>query len=209
MIITDIIKEKKQLCRIKLDCGREELIDAETLTLNCLHKEDSITEERLLELIAESNYNRAKNRALWYLDSRAFTEKGLYNKLLEKGFEKTASAKVVARLIEVGLLNDRAYAENFLERCICSNISKRETYRKMLEKGIKKELIEELLDSTEVDERVQIREILNKKYRLKLENEDNVKKVYAALARKGFSFGAIRDELKAYSDELNCENENW
>jgi len=209
MIITDIIKEKKHLCRITFDDGREELLDADTLAFYCLHKEDSITEEKLLELIAESDYNRAKNRALWYLDSRAFTEKGLYNKLLEKGFQKTASAKVIARLVEVGLLNDRAYAENFLERCISANISKREIYRKMLEKGLKKELIEELLDSTEVDERAQIREILDKKYRMKLETQENIKKVYAALIRKGFSFGAVRDELKAYSEELSAENENW
>lgn len=219
MIITDITKEKKHLCRVCFDCGREELIDSDTLSVYCLHKDEFITEEKLSEIISESEYNRAKQRALWYLDSRAFTEKGLYNKLVEKGFKKEVSAKVIARFTEIGLLNDRAYAENFLERCICANISKRETYRKMFEKGIKKELIEELLESTEVDERAQIREILNKKYRMRLECEENIKKVYAALIRKGFSFGAVRDELKAYSEELsvtefgschiNAENENW
>ena len=184
-------------------------MDADTVSICCLHKEDSITEEKLLELIDESNYTRAKNRALWYLETRSFTEKGLYSKLVEKGFDKQASSKAIARFVELGLLNDRAYAENFLEKCISANISKREIYHKMIEKGLKKDLIEEILDGAEVDERAQIREILDKKYRLKLENEDNVKKVYAALARKGFSFSAIRDELKAYSDELNCENEDW
>ena len=45
-------------------------------------------------------------------------------------------------------------------------------------------------------------EVLEKKYRTKLSNEENVKKVYAALIRKGFSFSAVKEELKAYSEEL-------
>ena len=88
MIITDIIKEKKHLCRILFDDGREALLDADTVSVCCIHKEDAITEEKLSAIIEESNYNRAKNRALWYLDTRSFTEKGLYSKLLEKGFDK-------------------------------------------------------------------------------------------------------------------------
>lgn len=202
MIITDIIKEKKHLCRVVFDCGREELLDIDTVSVSCLHKQDSITEEKLTEIIAESNYNRAKNRALWYLDRRAYTEKELYNKLLQKGFERKALARVVARFVELGLLDDRRFAENYLEQLYGANTSKREVYHKMINKGIPKSLIDELLESQEVDEGAQIREIINKKYRFKLEAQENVKKVYAALVRKGFSYSAVRRELYSYSEEI-------
>ena len=41
--------------------------------------------------------------------------------------------------------------------------------------------------------------------KLKLENPENTPKVYAALVRKGFSYGAVRDALKKYRDEFD----NW
>lgn len=202
MMITDIKKEKKHLCRIFFDCGREELLDTDIVLENCLHKEDHLSEEKLCELIEASDYYRAKQRALWYLDTKAYTEKELYRKLTEKGFKKEASAKVIARFLELGLLDDRRFAENYLERLYSQNTSKREAYYKMMNKGFPKDLITELINGSEVDERQQIREVLEKKYRTKLSNEENIKKVYAALIRKGFSFSAVKEELKAYSEEL-------
>lgn len=207
MIITDIKKEKKHLCRVCFDCGREELLDTDIVLENCLHKEDLITDEKLEELIKASDYHRAKQRALWYLDSKAYTERELYKKLTEKGFKKEAVAKVIARFVELGLLDDRRFAENYLERLYSKNTSKREAYYKMMNKGFPKEIIDELINSSFVDERQQIREIIDKKYRFKLEREENVEKVYAALIRKGFSFGAVREELKAYSEELSLQSE--
>ena len=209
MIITDIKKEKKHLCRVIFDCGREQLLDIDIVSINCLHKDDCISEEKLSELVEQSDYERAKQRALWYLDSRAYTEKALYDKLILAGFEKKASAKVIARLVTLGLLDDRAYAKNYLERCIDANISKREAYHKMLSRGINKDLINELLADTEVDEKSQIKAIIDKKYRLKLENPENIKKIYAALIRKGFSFGAVKEVLKDYSEELLAANDEF
>ena len=209
MIITDIKKEKKHLCRVIFDCGREQLLDIDIVSINCLHKDDCISEEKLSELVEQSDYERAKQRALWYLDSRAYTEKALYDKLILAGFEKKASAKVIARLVTLGLLDDRAYAKNYLERCIDANISKREAYHKMLSRGINKDLINELLADTEVDEKSQIKAIIDKKYRLKLENPENIKKIYAALIRKGFSFGAVKEVLKDYGEELLAANDEF
>lgn len=207
MIITDIKKGKKHLCRVCFDCGREELLDTDIVLENCLHKEDSMNEEKLDVLIKASDYHRAKQRALWYLDSKAYTERELYKKLTEKGFKKEAVAKVIARFIELGLLDDRRFAENYLDRLYSKNTSKREAYYKMMNKGFPKEIIDELINSSSVDERQQIREILDKKYRFKLEMRESVEKVYAALIRKGFSFSAVREELKAYSEELSLQSE--
>ena len=207
MIINDILNEKKHLCRLVLSDGREILLDRDVVAFKCLHKEDNITEEALSLLIEASDYERAKQRAIWYLDRSFYTEKALYEKLVRAGFNKKAVAAVVARLCELDLLNDRRFAEIYLKRCIEANISKREAYQKMLLKGLPRELIIEFMENTEIDEAAQIREIIEKKYRLKLSNPENVQKVYAALARKGFSYSAVRQVIADYCEEIRFSEE--
>lgn len=207
MIITAFKRQKKHLTAIVLSDDREILLDNDTCTDFCLKQGAEITEERLEELIYDSEYRRAKSRALWYLDRADRTEKGLYRKLCEAGFDKKASAAVVARFVEVGLLDDRRFAENFAERCKDANISPRETVRKLYEKGIPYDMAKETVSKTETDEETQIRALIEKKYARKLELENGAEKVYAALIRKGFSFSAVKKALKKYSEELEYSEE--
>lgn len=207
MTITAFKRQKKHLTGLILSDGREILLDNDTCTDFCLKQDAEITEERLQELIYDSEYRRAKSRALWYLDRADRTEKGLYRKLSEAGFDKKVSAAVVARFVEVGLLDDRRFAENFAERCKDANISPRETVRKLYEKGIPYDMAKETVSETETDEETQIRALIEKKYARKLELENGAGKVYAALIRKGFSFSAVRNVLKKYSEELEYSEE--
>lgn len=98
------------------------------------------------------------------------------------------------------------YAERLSQRMNESNISKREAYAKLISKGIPKKIANEVLADTQFDESRQLAELIDKKYRLKLQAENGVQKVYAALVRKGFSYGAVRDAIKEYTkQELDGE----
>lgn len=207
MIISEIKREKKHLCRLLFTDGTDALIDMDICAGYSLKSGMRLDREKLTEIIETSDYERAKSRALWYLDRSSYTEKGLYEKLCRAGFNKKACAAVTARFKELSVIDDRKFAEYYAEKCISANISRREAYQKMLLKGVPRELANEVLDSFETDENAQITELLNKKYRLKLENPDNVKKVYAALIRKGFSFSAVKEALKSYCDELYYASE--
>ena len=208
MLITAIKAEKKHLCAIHLEDGREILLDRDTCLENGLKPEREIGEEELQELQYDSDYRRAKERALWYLDRADRTEKGLYRKLLDAGYPKEASAAVIARLTELGLVDDRRFAENFAARCEAAQVSSRETVRKLLEKGISYEMAKDVAQNRETDEEEQIAVLLQKKYLRRLQEENGVKKLYAALVRKGFSFSAIKNALKKYSEELE-NSEEW
>lgn len=201
MVIVSAKKQKKHLTLIVLDNGDEVLLDNDICLNYSLKKNKVISEERLCELKYESEYERAKNRALWYLDRSDRTEKTMYEKLVTAGFDKKASAAVIARLVEVGLIDDRRFALRFAEKCAESNISKREALNKMLQKGVPYDIAKEMLSDTEVDEEEQIKNIIEKKYLRKLEAENGAEKVFAALARKGFGFSAIRSVLKEYIEE--------
>ena len=208
MRIVSVKPQKKHLNQILLEDGEQILLDRDTCSEYGLKPGREVQEQQLADLRYDSDYRRAKERALWYLDRADRTEKGLYRKLLEAGFEKHASAAVIARLAELGLLDDRRFAENFAARCEEANISERETVRKLLEKGVPYDLAKETAAKRETGEEEQIAILMEKKYARKLQEENGVRKVYAALARKGFSFGAIRNALQKYSEELE-NSEEW
>lgn len=201
MFITDTKKDKLHLTKITLSDGSEVLIDNDVCYEKCLKVGLEIEDEDLKDLIFESNYRRAKSRAIWYLDRSDHTEKALYEKLLRGGFPQRESEKVIARLKEVGLLDDRRYAENYANRLIDNNVSKREALQKMLLKGVPYDMAKSVLEETETDELSQIKNIIEKKYRTKLTLENGVQKVYAALVRKGFSYDAVKTALKTYIEE--------
>ena len=201
MQIIGIKKEKQHLTRLCLLDGSEVLLDNDVCSEKCLAVGMSLEPADLKALADESDYRRAKSRAVWYLDRMDHTEKGLYNKLLRAGFGEKASAKVVARFVEVGLIDDERFAQNYAERLMEANVSKREAMQKMLQKGVPYELAKRVLSESETDELTQIKKLLDKKYRTKLNDERGAEKVFAALVRKGFSFGAVREALKSYIEE--------
>ena len=202
MIITDIIKDKKHLLKVCFDDESYILIDTDTVSEKGIKKGDFIDEDELKSLKADSDYKRAKSRALWYLDRMDYTEKALFEKLTKAGFGKKVSAEVLAKFCELGLVDDRRYAERFAERCKDSNISKREAVHKMVLKGIPLDLAKQVTEELETDEESQILTLIERKYQRKLTEENGFQKVFAALARKGFDFGSIKSALKKYNDEL-------
>ena len=206
MIITAIKPDKKHLTRLIFDDGGEQLLDNDVLAEGSVAVGQDISTEELKELKFNSDYKRAKSRALWYLDRMDYTEKALYEKLLKAGFSKKASAAVLAKLCEFGLIDDRRYAERMAERCKENNISKREAMHKILLKGVPYDLAKEMLEETDTDEEEQIKNLLEGKYAYKLTQEKGAEKVYAALVRKGFSYSSVRSAMKKYTEQLEfCE----
>ena len=200
MQIFNIKKDKLHLTKISLSNGEDVLIDNDVVSENYLEKGDEITEQQLNDLVFQSQFVRAKSRAVWYLDRKDRTAKDLYQKLCLAGFDKVASAKVIARLQEVGLIDDRRFAENYRDRLLRENVSKREMLNKLFQKGVPVDLAKEVLEDCQVDEESQIKALIDKKYRTKLAAENGAEKVFAALVRKGFSYGAVRQVLRNYTE---------
>ena len=207
MVIVSSEKQKKHLTRLVFDNGEEALLDNDICINYVLKPDTAVSEEQLEALKYQSEYERAKSRALWYLDRCDRTEKALYEKLTGAGFDKRVCAAVVARLKELGVVDDRRFAENFAERCRQADISRRETVRKLLAKGVPYDIACDASSDGEVSEEEQIERLIEKKYARKLAAERGTERVYAALVRKGFSFGAVRAVLKKYSQELEYSEE--
>ena len=205
MIIRAITPKRRSFYEVKTDEGVY-LINRETFDMAGLKEGSSVSEEALASLMEKSNKDRAKSRALWYLARADYSSKKLCEKL-SKDFGKTAAEYAVARMEELNLIDDRRYAERFAEAKLRENYSKKEVLRKLFEKGIPRDMAKEVMGELECSPVDQLCAIIEKKHLKKLKEDDGFRKVFAALARRGFYFGDIRTALKKYTDEFNFDEE--
>ena len=152
MNILQIKPAKQHLNILCLSNGSEILLDKDTCIENGLTSEMELDDQTLEKLKAQSEYTRARSRALWLLDRMDYTEKKLHEKLIQKGFDKKACAKVLQNLTQLRIVDDRRFGERVVERLMEAGVSKREAMQKMLYKGFPYDLAKELLAEFEVDE---------------------------------------------------------
>lgn len=163
----------------------------------------SISVDELKNLVSESYLRRAKERALWYLSRSDCSAKELTQKLCRADFPKEVAQAVTERMKELGYINDERYAERLAESYILSKkVAPRLAVSQMIAKGIDSETAKQAIQATESDSVEIIRELIEKKYQSKLKSDDGVKKVIAALCRRGFSFSDIRQAIKKFDLEL-------
>ncbi len=208
MIITEIKKDKKHTVKVTFDSGKYFNFDLDYWNTVCLHENDQITEEQLNAHLKESDYIRAKSRGLWFLDRADYSEKTLYQKIVAGGISAAAAARAVARLKELGLIDDVRYCARLAERYAEQSVSKREAFAKLMQKGIPTDIIKSVLEETSFDEALQIEAIIQKKYKMRLSDKDSIQKVFAALVRKGFSYGAVRDAIKKFTQQIEFYEED-
>ena len=207
MKIVEIKKDKKHTVKVSFDDGKAFNFDIDYWSSTCLRENDQIDNEVLISHLKESDYIRAKSRGLWFLDRADYSEKTLYEKIVAGGISNAAAARAVARLKELGLVDDEKLARRLAEQMSNSNISKRECYAKLYNKGIPSTVIKLVLEDTEFDELSQILAVIEKKYRTKMDTKENMQKVYAALIRKGFSYSAVSEAIKKYTKEIEYNEE--
>lgn len=202
MKIVSVQRDKKHTVKVTFDNGKFYNFDLDYWNSAYLHENDFLDELQLKNHLENSDYIRAKSRGMWFLDRSDYSEKTLYEKICAGGISSSAAAKAVARLKELGLVNDETLARRLSERMSESGISKRECYAKLYTKGIPPAIIKKVLDKTSFDEISQIETVIQKKYRTKISDKDNIQKIYAALVRKGFSYSAVREVIKKYTQEI-------
>ncbi len=204
MKITEIKPQKGHLFKITAD-EKEFFLDRDYLNESGLKVGSRLDGAEIKEHIKKSEYVRAKSRALWFLDRADRSEKTLFAKIVDGNISPAAAAEVIERFKELGLVDDKRYAENLAEKYLSQNFSKRQVYAKIVSKGVPSAVVNEVLKETETDEVAQIKSLIEKKYKTKIDTKENTQKTVAALMRRGFNYSAVRDALKEYKLELEYE----
>lgn len=151
--------------------------------------------------------------ALYLITNRDYTEFNFRKKLKEKSYEKKWDVELIEGIIEkykdYGYIDDTRVGHNLLLGYINSkNKSKKEVCEKLYSKGLKKELVQELMyEFTDELELENLKRNLEKDSKVKdmvargnheeINEEASIlmKKIINKYQRKGFSFGDIKNIL--------------
>ena len=197
MKITDIRPRRKGLSAVYIDGEYALSLDTQTLLEHRIDIGREFDDEELHDLIESSNERRAKEKALWLISYRSHSKKELRDKI-RRTCDRQSAEKAVERMEELGLVNDRDYAERCAQTLIFTkHMSKRGAAMELRRKGIESEIINEVLDDIEVDEREQIQAVIERKYP-KIDDEKIRRRAVAALQRLGYGWEDIKAVIESF-----------
>ena len=145
----------------------------------------------------------ARERAAALLGARPYSEKELYKKLTEKGETPEAAQEAVDWLVEIGALDNGAYASALVRHYSAKGYGPARIREEFYRRGIPKELWDAALEEMpETEDSVDA--FLERKLR-GWDGEDRkmLDKAAAALQRRGYGWDEIRRGLERYEHERN------
>ena len=149
----------------------------------------------------ETLEKRAKLRAMHLLERMDRTEAELRSKLKKDLYPEDIVEIAIQYVKGFGYINDRGYARRFVESRQGSK-SRLEIKMSLLQRGISKEIVSEVLEEcyANQDESVAIQKLLEKKrFSSESATEEEKRKMYGYLFRKGFRYEDIRQVIQVSS----------
>jgi regulatory protein len=149
--ITDLVPQRRKKDRVNVHINGEYAFSLAMITAAGLRRGQVISPEDIDRLRAEDNYERAKQSAFNFVSYRPRSKFELRKNLSRKKYDENSIDRVVARLVELEMLDDKAFARYWVEQ--------RETFRprsrralsyELYQKGVKREIVDEVVG--EVDE---------------------------------------------------------
>lgn len=160
-----------------------------------------LDEQQLKELKFLSQRFIAREKALEYVSHRRMSCKELRRKMLDKGYEEDTADYCVQWLLENRFLDDESYAGAVVRHYAAKGYGPGRMRAELSRRGIDRELWDQALeempeDTSRIDKFISTR-------LTDPEDKEQVRKVSAALYRRGHSWEDIRRALRRFSAE--CE----
>jgi len=180
-------------------------LSAEVLAETGLRAGQEITPERLDEIQWASDRRRARERALYLLESRSHSRKELFDKLCRSVPEEIAE-EVTQRMVQLGLVDDESYARRWAAGLWREKkYGPRRIRQSLVQKGFDRALVDQVLEEMEnslVREETaeQLEDLIRRKYARYLADGDpkGRNKTVNALLRLGYDYDQIRTALRNF-----------
>lgn len=205
-IITSIKQQKnKNRVNVYLDDKFGFGIDLDNFVLLHLRVDQELTEKEVEDIVKKAEYQKTLDKLLRFAMVRLRSEKEVTDYFKRKKVHESMHEKLFEKLKHLELLDDVKFAKWWIDQRIqFKNKSKRVIQMELRQKGIGKEIIDEVFSETVIDEEKMAKELLAKKiYKWKnLEPREAKQKISQYLAGKGFSWDVIE---KVVDSQLNME----
>ena len=181
-------------------CGGEEI----KTTLNVitdlrLYSGRELDGEELKALHTTYASALARNRAMELLSRRPMSEKELVDKLIRKGEDQETAADCARWLREKGFLDDESYAAAVARHYAAKGYGPGRVRAELSRRGVDRELwddtIQAMPENTDRLDRFIAARLTDP------EDRDQIRKVSAALCRRGYSWEEIRSALRRFNAE--------
>lgn len=174
-------------------------IDLENFVALGLKVEGELSDKEIEDIVKKSEFQKTLDKLLRFATLRPRSEKEIKDWFKRRKVHESLHKELFNRLNRLDLIDDAKFAQWWVEqRSSFKPRGKRALEMELRMKGIKKEVIGQVLSNIKVDEEKVARELLNKKsYKWKsLPKREATVKMSAFLARKGFNWEVIEKVLK-------------
>lgn len=168
---------------------------------------ETLTLEEQQAVEAEDQTIRAKQRALDYLAYKPRTEQEVRRKLTQEDVPATVVEDVIARIQELGYLDDETYAHDYARNRFANKRYGPERIRRELrERGIDRHLADEAVEEVFADEDpVEVARSHAEKRWSRIAHDDDPRrqkqKLYRYLTRRGFTSDTVYRIIDEFVDE--------
>jgi regulatory protein len=203
MKITKITQQVKQRDRysVFLDGKYSFSLSEQALLDSKLVSGQELTQEEVTEYKQLSTDDKLYNRVLrWIaLRSRSVWETEFY--LKRKDADESQIKQIIDKLTQLGLLDDRKFAEAFVhDRRLLRSSSSRKIKLELQKKRVPRDIIDQVLAEDETDTDAMLKDVIVRK-RQQSKYRDDELKLMQYLARQGWGYGDIKQALAELSEE--------
>ena len=154
----------------------------------------------LLHRVKELSKTCAHDRMESLINFRDYPSKELGQKLLDDGYPESVVDGIVDRALEVGIVNDRRFAESFIRMKVLAGWGKLRIFKELERRGIAEDVLEGLseeLPSAE-DEQERAYELA---CRRRLSGKNDFQKIVRHLVGRGYSVSCASAAARRVLDE--------
>ena len=199
MLITDIRQTSPGRLTVGFEDGSELKTTLGVVTDLRLFSGKELDDEALEGFRLDSVRALARERAMEMLSRRPMSRRELERKLMEKGIEEDVAEHCSRWLSERGLMDDESYAQALGRHYAARGYGPGRLKAELSKRGIDRELWDDTLESMPVNQQ-KIDKFISARLR-DPEDREQVRRVSAALLRRGHSWEEIRAALERFNAE--------
>lgn len=173
-----------------------------------------VVDDRLAAHLNEANeLTAAYDRALNLLAFRARSARELERRLKQNGVTPERADRVIAKLREVGLVDDADFARQLARSKMSAGASRRRVHQELFKRGVAREVaddaVERVVEEDGLTDADSIERIARKKWRTlaELDEPTRRRRLFAFLARRGFDSDDVSRVVRELSGETPASDE--
>jgi regulatory protein len=202
--ITALTLQKRNRQRVNVYLDGEFAFGLARILAAWMQVGQTLSDEKVAQLKASDECEVAYQQAIKFLNYRPRTENEIRQNLQKHAIPETILEDVIQRLQRAGLLNDRRFADAWVEnRADLHPRSRRALAYELKQRGVDQQVIEQSLERVNDDQTAYLAALRQSRKLQGLNWQDFRKKMYGFLARRGFDYETSAPVVKRVWNEFH------